>query len=233
VWDILKKYKVWFKRSAAPVKKISLSTMGFWVNVHPSFASANVFRHKICTGIENHYPTDPTLLTEHNFSENYTAPEIYLNRCKLNTEYSNNDGTKNPTVTEALVMYPDSADLARSMTLLTQVSPLRTPIHAEDPFFIRSALKVQNPAKFGRYTSKQNNFLNQHRNIVIVGVVLEAMDYRDKDELSLYDMIQQLLGVYRCDLSRRTHDLGKWNISCNLEHHTDICTWIDTHMVEI
>jgi hypothetical protein len=29
VWDILQKYKVWFKKSAAPVKMISLRTMGF------------------------------------------------------------------------------------------------------------------------------------------------------------------------------------------------------------
>jgi hypothetical protein len=70
VWDILQKYKAWFKKSAARVKTISLSRMGVSVNVHPSFASANVFRHEICTGIENKYPTDPTILTEHNLSEN-------------------------------------------------------------------------------------------------------------------------------------------------------------------
>jgi hypothetical protein len=132
-------------------------------------------------------------------------------------------------------MYANGADFSRSMTLLTQVSPLRNPINADDPFFIPLALKFQNPAKFGRYyyVSKQNTFLNQHRNIAIVGVVPEAIDYSVKDELSLYDMIKQLPDVYRCEPNRRTHDLGKWNISCNLEHHTDICTWIDTHMVEI
>jgi hypothetical protein len=172
-------------------------------------------------------------LTEHNLSENYIAPKIYLNRCKLNVEYSKDNGTKNPIATEAFVMYADAADFSRLMTLLTKVSSLRNPINDDDPFFIPLALKFQNPAKFGRYVSKQNTFLNQHRNISIVGGILEAMDYSDKDELSLYDMIKKLPGVYRCDQNRRTHDLGKWNISCNLEHHTAICTWIDTHMVEI
>jgi hypothetical protein len=192
-----------------------------------------VFRHEICTGIENNYPTDPTILTDHNLFDNYIAPKIYLNQCKLNAKYSDNDGTTTPIATEALVMYADADDFSRLMTLLTQESSLRNPINDDDPFFIPLALNFQNPAKFGRYVSKQNTFFNQHRNIAIVGVVPEAMDYSDKDELSLYDMIKQLPGVYRSDPNRRTHDLRKWNISCNLEHHTGICTWIDTHMVEI
>jgi hypothetical protein len=66
-----------------------------------------------------------------------------------------------------------------------------------------------------------------------VGIVPEAMDYNDSGELGLYDSIKKLPGVYRCDLNRRTHDLGKWNIWCQLEKHADICTWIDESIVTI
>jgi hypothetical protein len=137
VWDILQQYKVWFKKSAAPVKKISLAPMGFWVNVHPSFASANVFRHKICTSIENNYPDDKDLLTEHNLPEKYNAPEIYLNRSKLNAEYRNPDGTTTPIATEAFVMYANAEDFPRLMALInTQISSLHNPLKQDDPIFI-------------------------------------------------------------------------------------------------
>jgi hypothetical protein len=127
---------------------------------HPSFARANVFRQEICNSIETNYPADMTILTEHNLSEKYIAPEVYLNRCKLNAKYSNNDGTKTPIATKAFVMYANADDFLRSMTLLTQVSTLRNPTKTDEPFFIPLALKFQNPAKFGSYVSKQNAFLN-------------------------------------------------------------------------
>jgi hypothetical protein len=61
-WDILQKYGVFFKKSAAPVKKISLAMISFWVNVHPSSASAHVFRAKICDSIQDNYNDDNDLL---------------------------------------------------------------------------------------------------------------------------------------------------------------------------
>jgi hypothetical protein len=62
VWEILQKHGVYFKKSAAPVKKISLSMMGFWVNVHPSFASSHVFRAEICASCKDNYKNDTALL---------------------------------------------------------------------------------------------------------------------------------------------------------------------------
>jgi hypothetical protein len=39
-------------------------------------------------------------------------------------------------------------------------------------------------------------------------------------------------GVYQVDSCRRTFDLGKWNISCHVDHHPDIVQWIDDHRFE-
>jgi hypothetical protein len=38
---------------------------------------------------------------------------------------------------------------------------------------------------------------------------------------------------YRCDPTRCTPDLGKWNISCNINHHQAICNWVDEHLVTV
>jgi hypothetical protein len=42
-----------------------------------------------------------------------------------------------------------------------------------------------------------------------------------------------LPGVTRCDPCRRTPDLGKWNISCSKGNHTEVCNWLDTHLVNL
>jgi hypothetical protein len=49
----------------------------------------------------------------------------------------------------------------------------------------------------------------------------------------VYSSLKSLPGVYRCDPTRRTPDLGKWNISCHETNHPDICRWIDDHLIEL
>jgi hypothetical protein len=43
----------------------------------------------------------------------------------------------------------------------------------------------------------------------------------------------KLEGVYQVDSCGRSHDLGKWNISCNISAHATIVQWLDDHLVEI
>jgi hypothetical protein len=233
VWDILQQHGVYFKKSAAPVKKISLSTLGFWVNVHPSFASPHVFHAEICESIQLPYSSDPALLKQLNLAPEYTDPDIYLKRRKLSAPFYAPDGTTSPIDTEVFVTYANSDDSARSLVLLTRISTFTAPLTSSAPLFIPMELKYKNPKQFGAYIAKQNEFLNNHRNIAIVGVVPAAMDYKDTGELDLYSCIKNLPGVYRCDPTRRTPDLGKWNISCHSEHHQAICHWVDEHLVAV
>jgi hypothetical protein len=105
--------------------------------------------------------------------------------------------------------------------------------------YVPFALKVSHPEVFGQYLAQQNAFLESHRNIAIVGVHPEAMDYGDDDNPdpaftnSLWNLISQMNGVYRVDSCRRTFDLGKWNISCHASHHQAITQWIDTNLVNL
>jgi hypothetical protein len=59
------------------------------------------------------------------------------------------------------------------------------------------------------------------------------MDANTVTGANLWTSIKSLPGVYGCDPCRRTHDLGKWNISCSADSHTAIGEWIDTNMVNI
>jgi hypothetical protein len=56
---------------------------------------------------------------------------------------------------------------------------------------------------------------------------------RPTAEIDLYSSIQNLPGVYRCDPTRRTQDLGKWNILCHGDQHPDIARWIGNHLVSL
>jgi hypothetical protein len=47
VWDILQKHQIWFKPAPGPVKKTPLVAIGFWLNLHPGFASPRVFHTQI------------------------------------------------------------------------------------------------------------------------------------------------------------------------------------------
>jgi hypothetical protein len=89
--------------------------------------------------------------------------------------------------------------------------------------FIPMELKYKDPKKFGEYVAKQNNFLNHHRNVAIVGIIPEAMDFKSPGEIDLYSSLKNLPGVYRCDPTRRTPDLGKCNILYHETNHPDIC----------
>jgi hypothetical protein len=199
--------------------------MGFWVNMHPTFANAHVFRAEICDNIQENNNDNDDILENLKLDRNYAEPEIYLERRKLTAPFHSTDGTTSSIETEAFVTFVNADDLNRAVTLITMISSFKTPASTTAPMFIPIELKYQNP--------KQNEFLNNHRNIAIVGIVREAMDYKAAGEIDLYSSIKKLPGVIRCDPTQRPQDLGKWNISCNGEHHPDIARWIDDHLVSI
>jgi hypothetical protein len=55
VWDILQNHQIWFKRAPGPVKKTPLVAIGFWLNLHPGFASPRVLHTQIMQDIEEQY----------------------------------------------------------------------------------------------------------------------------------------------------------------------------------
>jgi hypothetical protein len=232
VWDILQKHQIWFKRAPGPFKKTPLVAIGFWLNLHPGFASPRVFHTQIMQDIENQYARNTEVIRELRLPTEYVPIEMYFCHRKINATYSVNGKSQNID-TEAFMTYAPKETAALALLYLTKLSSLRVATTPADPIYIPLAAKYNSPEKFGQYVAGHNEFLNNHRNIAIVGIIPDAMDANTVTGANLWTSIKALPGVYRCDPCRRTHDLGKWNISCSADSHTAICEWIDKNMVNI
>jgi hypothetical protein len=78
-------------------------------------------------------------------------------------------------------MYGSRDDFDRITTLLTIISSFATTDDNKTPLYVPFALKKSYPEIYGQYLAQQNAFLESHRNIPIVGVHPQAMDYGDED----------------------------------------------------
>jgi hypothetical protein len=233
VWDLLQAHQVWFKKAPGRVKQTPLVAIGFWMNVHPGFASPRVFHTNIIDDIEKQYSHHPEVLESFHLPTDYSPVEMYLSRSKIHAEYTQG-GTTQPIDTDALMLYTPKSTAEMAIIYLTHLSSFSTAHNAANPMFILLAAKYHTPTKFGEFVARQNDFINNHRNIAIVGLALDAMDCVTAKGNDLWTSIRKLPGVFRCDPCRRTcSDLGKWNISCSKDHHPDICEWIDANLVQL
>jgi hypothetical protein len=77
VWDILQQHQVWLKRAPpGPVKKTPLVAIGFWMNLHPGFASSRVFHTEIIQDIEEQYEKHPDVIDELRLPTEYVPVDI-------------------------------------------------------------------------------------------------------------------------------------------------------------
>jgi hypothetical protein len=233
VWDILQQHRIWFDKPPGPISKTDLVPMGFWLHIHPCFASTHSFNNQLCRDISKTYAVSP-VVAEMKLPTEFTDPDVYFTPSKYKGTYD-----KQVINSNALCMYGSRADFDHTTTMITRISSFATTIDDKSPMYVPFALKTSHPEVFGQYLAQQNAFLESHRNIAIVGVHPVAMDYGDTDHQdpaftkSLWNILSQMNGIYRVDSCRRTFDLGKWNISCHASHHQAITQWIDTNLVNI
>jgi hypothetical protein len=232
VWDLLQRHRVFLDRSPGPTNKRNLVAMGFWLHVHPGFASPRAFGAQINADLQNRY-NQPAVIAECGLPAHFAAPEIYFSPAKCHGRLDDTRINSN-----ALCMYTAADDADTVTTLITRISSFAASENSFSPFYVPFALKTHHPDVYGSYLAKQNNFLETHRNIAIAGVSVAAMDHGDEDNpddnfpSSLWQLIKNLDGVYRADTCRRTPDLGKWNISCHSDFHPTIAAWIDDNVVD-
>jgi hypothetical protein len=99
--------------------------------------------------------------------------------------------------------------------------------------FIPLLAKHQDPDQFSQYVAQHTDFLNNHRNIAVVGLAPDTMDIDTRPGENIWESIKTLPGFFRCDPWRHTPDLSKWNIFCAQVCHTDICAWLDNNMLRL
>ena len=225
-WNILEPFKIWLRRSPGPIEKLPLTAMGFWINVHPTFAQPHAWLDEIKISIEDNYP-DADAAKKLNLPEKYKQPDnTYISRSRVSGQYHDTDDDQDKAIdADVLMMYANSDDYETSMTMVTQVSYYATPKSTTSPMFIPIGLKKSDPTRFGYYLAQHNQFMKTHRNIAIVGVSSELMDFKI-DGTSLWKQIRMQPGVYRCDPCDGTSTIGKWNISSSYDHNLDIKTWL-------
>jgi hypothetical protein len=95
--------------------------------------------------------------------------------------------------------------------------------------------KFNHPAIYGKILNKQNDYLENHRNIAIVAVPLDAMEHCITDHngstwTTFKDAILAVEGVTHVHACKRTADLGKWNISTNVKDWEQVKSWIDANL---
>jgi hypothetical protein len=232
VWAILQEFQIWFKKSPGPIKRIPLQTLGFWVNIHPGFASPRSVIEELKQDLLENYTNHPAI-QKHALPAEFSPTDMYLARGRVSGQFHATTST-NSTATsidaDVMLMYSSADDFDRTLIFLTQISSLRSPLSDQAPMFIPFALKKSNPQKFGYYISQQNTFMKNHRNIAVVGVSSDLMDLEDSSGTSLWYAIRSLPGVYRCDPCARTPDLGKWNISSALSYNATLKKWLTENL---
>jgi hypothetical protein len=95
--------------------------------------------------------------------------------------------------------------------------------------------KFNHPTIYGQILNKQNAYLSKHRNITIVAIPIHAMhhvitDQNGKTWKTLEDAILAVDGVTHVHACKRTHDLGKWNLSTNEDSWDIVKIWRDGHL---
>jgi hypothetical protein len=221
VWAFLVQHKLFLNSSAGPVSKVDLKPMGFITKLHPRTASLTsaTFDLEACIeqGIED---ADNNTLLELGIDSDKL--EVTLSSDRLRGTYRNDKITSH-----GVVVFSDPAHLDKNYTLLEHFS---AGMWEHGHVFVPFGLRRDQPEVYGKYLALQNTFLKDHRNISLCGIGPEVMDFEDESADSLWRQLAALPGVYRVDPTKRTVDLGKWNISCDTNLYLAIIEWIDNNL---
>jgi hypothetical protein len=144
VWDILQKHQIWFKRAPGPVKKTPLVAIGFWLNLHPGFASPRVFHTQIMQDIEEQYALKTDVISAFPLPTEYVPIDKYFCRRKINAAYSVHGNSQNID-TKAFMTYASKENADLALLYLTKVSSFCVPTTPTDPIYIPLTAKYNSP----------------------------------------------------------------------------------------
>jgi hypothetical protein len=155
----------------------------------------------------------------------FDAPEFHLARRNLK-----GDTKKHGKITaDAFEIQVAKADAGLLRRVLEVAFGLKS--NQSDYLFVPYSLRSDNSAVYAQLLGKQNDYMQNHRNISLAGITDNMMTQAitEQDD-SFREMLQDQPGVYRVDPTRRILDLGKWNISTDSEHYQALKDWIDKEM---
>jgi hypothetical protein len=77
VWDLLQRHRVFLDRSPGPTNQRNLVAMGFWLHVHPGFASPRAFRAQMDADLQTRY-NQPAILAKCGLPTEFASPRNLL-----------------------------------------------------------------------------------------------------------------------------------------------------------
>jgi hypothetical protein len=232
VWDFLLANKLYLNSSPGDTSKVGLKPMGFITKLHPKTASLTSAKFDLDACIQQAIAdADDNILLELGISNDKI--DVTLASDRLRGVFRNDKISSN-----GVVIFSEPSLLEKNYTLLEHFSE---GMWASGHVFVPFSLRREQPEVYGQYLALQNVFLKDHRNISLCGIGPEVLDYEPNPSTqesltaseSLWSQIASLPGVYRIDPTRRTSDLGKWNISCDTKCYLDIIAWIDSQLVPL
>ena len=232
VWTFLTQHGIFMKKHTGTLQKMDLVTLGHLHKAHPTFSSPTCLREEIMTGIYGKLGALKSEdLTALNIPNDGRHPDVFVSPGKIKGNYQNEAISSNVVYLQA-----ERCDVELLRTCVENF------FEDHHMVFVPSTLKHENPDLFGAYLCHQNEFLENNRNIAIVGLSTEAMDHEENpassmdEELphetatALWVVLQNLPGVQRINSCRRTFDLGKWNLTTTKEHYPTVTAWIDENL---
>jgi hypothetical protein len=86
VWDLLQTHHVWLEKSLGPITKTDLVPMGFWLHVHPGFASTRAFHNQLTRNISMQYAASP-IAAELKLPSEFKEPDVFFSQAKCKGTY--------------------------------------------------------------------------------------------------------------------------------------------------
>jgi hypothetical protein len=236
IWNILTKHNVFLRQHFLGFKQIEVSSPGWILQANPSFHSSDgigdeirEFGKDILHNLSRKDIDD--LAAEfpkfYNSNSGFTFPEMHLARRNLKGE-SPEHGSISADAFEVQVGSEDAPCLTRFLELF-----FKNQKEGHDYLFVPFSLRREDPQTYVQLLGKQNEYMDNHRNISVAGLSWDLMQ-NPIQNIQEYESFQDILlkqpGVYRVDCTRRTNDIGKWNISTDKTHYQDLIKWIDAEM---
>ena len=235
VWPLLTQQGIFMKKHPGPLLVMDLVTLGFLHKAHPTFASPTCLREEIMTNLQENLAKRTTdELTAFNIPDDGKIADIFVTPGQANGTYQNA-----PIHSNVVYLQAERTNVDLLRTCLEQC------FHTDSFVFIPNYLKRENSELYGNFLCRQNDFLENNRNIAIVALSTKAMDFDDQPSQesldddpnaasnAIWNVVRTIPGISRIDSCRRTFDLGKWNLTTTQEHYPSVCAWIDEHLATL
>jgi hypothetical protein len=138
IWDRLQQHPVFMDKSPGTIKKTDFVPLGFWLHLHPGFASSRSFHTQLCKDLLSKYAS--TNLALLNLPPTFSEPGIFFTPAKCRSSYEGQ-----ALQTHALTMYCTRDDFDRTTTLLTRPSTYTSQDNNKTHLYVSFALKTSHP----------------------------------------------------------------------------------------